>query len=67
MDGKIEVVIGRGGKMRYQAKGIPGEACVTETAWINEIFGQENIESEEKTSEYYEQEIAVNTQTVRNR
>lgn len=66
MSERIEVVIDRQLKVKYETKGIPGSACVEASDWLDQIFGSQNIIEEEKTSEFFHEKVALNTQTVGN-
>ena len=38
-------------------KGIKGSTCTKESAWLDELFGAENLVEEKKTAEYYQAEV----------
>ena len=64
MSKKISIEIPKNGTMKYEVKGVKGTACMEESNWINEIFGKEHLMDDEKTSEYYQKEAGLNTQTL---
>jgi hypothetical protein len=56
MPKQIIVEIGDG-KIDYETKGIKGSTCTKESAWLDELFGAENLVEEKKTAEYYQVEV----------
>jgi hypothetical protein len=45
------------GKITYETKGMPGKTCTKESAWIDQLFGADNMIEEKKTQEYFQGEV----------
>ena len=57
---EIEIEISRDGKVTVRTLGIKGPKCVSIAEAVARIVGQ--IQSQERTSEYYEAEVHVTSQ-----
>lgn len=52
----IEIVINAKGEVTYEAKGIKGASCLSETEFLLQALGGESaVTDQQKTGEYYEQ------------
>jgi len=45
------------GKITYETKGIKGNTCTEESAWVDALFGADNLVEEKKTAEYFQGEV----------
>jgi hypothetical protein len=45
------------GTITYETKGVKGKACAEESAFIDEMFGADNLVEEKKTAEYFQPEV----------
>jgi len=58
----LEIRIKRDGKIKVSVEGIPGENCVDADAFIRKLG---TVEKDEKTDEFYQEEIEVEEQIRR--
>jgi len=64
---EIEVRIGGGGNIRIETTGFKGSKCFDADQFLREGLGEDAIEEEKKTSEYYEHEVAGEIEVVKER
>ena len=59
---ELEITIAPDGTVSVQVKCIKGQSCVEETQFLEDALGNK-IQSQELTSEYYEQPVGQSTTT----
>lgn len=52
---EVEIEINQQGKVKVHVKGAKGKACMEYAAWLAEVVGK--IDEQTQTSEYYEPEV----------
>jgi hypothetical protein len=52
----IKITISPTGEVSFEVNGVPGKACVGETKFLEEAVGGQVL-SQEKTGEYYQEEV----------